>query len=86
MAVLIQQTVVNTPGIDTEGVQVAVAALLEGHQAFLQLVVEIGSVPVEHTVHFHIVVLKAVQFGHGDFFTVKLAQDRTAIACAQVKC
>ena len=86
VAVLIQQAVIHAPGIDTKGIQIAVAALLELHKSLLELVVQVGGVPVEDTVHFHIVVFKAVQFGHGDFFTIKLAQDRAAIAGTQVKC
>ena len=73
MTVLVQQTVVHAPGVDAKGIQLAIAALLEFQQTLLELVEKIGSVPVEHAIHFNVVVFKAVQLVHRDLLTVKLA-------------
>ena len=86
MTVSIQQTVVHAPGVDTEGIQLPVAALLEGQQTGFQLIEQVGSIPVEYAVHFHIVVFEAVKLLHGDLLAVELTQDRPAVAGAQVKC
>ena len=85
MAVSVQQAVVHAPGVDAEGIQVPEAPLPEGQQPLLELVVQIGRVPVEDAVHLDVVVFKAVQLPHCQSFSVELAQDGPAIAGAQVK-
>ena len=85
MTVPVQKTVIHAPGVDAEGVQFAVATLPESQQTLFQLIIKVGGIPVEYAVHLDVVVLEAVQLLHGDALAVELAQDRAAIAGAQVK-
>ena len=86
MTVLVQQAVVHTPGVDAHAVQITDAQALEGQQALLHLAEQIGQIPIEHAVHFDIVVFKAVQLLHHDLIAVKGTQNGAAIAGAQIKC
>ena len=73
LAVFVQQTVIDAPGVDADAVQLAHICVLERQQPLLQLVVEIRQVPVEHAVHLDVVVFKPVQLAHGDCLAVELA-------------
>ena len=86
LAVFVQQTVIDTPGVDADAVQIADVRVFERQQTLLQLVVEIWQIPIEHAVHLDVVVFKPVQLAHGDRLAVELAQDRAAVARAEVEC
>jgi hypothetical protein len=86
VAVLVQQTVVHTPGVDTHAVQIAYIQTFERQQTLFHLIEEIRQIPVEHAVHLDVVVLKTMQLLHDDLIPIKGTQNGTAIAGAQIKC
>ena len=85
LAVFVEQTVINAPGVDADAVKRSDIRVFERQQPLLELVVEIRQVPVEHAVHLDVVVFKPVQLAHGDLLTVKLPQNRAAVARAEVE-
>ena len=85
LVVFVEQTIVDAPGIDAEAVKLADICVFERQKALLQLVIEVRQVPVEHAVHLDVVVFKPVQLAHGDLLTVKLPQNRAAVARAEVE-
>ena len=85
LAVFVQQTVIDAPGVDADAVKLSHICVLERQQTLLQLVVEIRQIPVKDAVHLDVVVFKPVQLAHGDLLAVELAQDRAAVARAEVE-
>lgn len=86
MPVFVQQTVIHAPCVDAEAIQRPYVRPAEGEEALLELIVNIGKIPVADAVELYIVVFKAVQLPHGDALTVKLSEYGTAIAGPYVKC
>ena len=85
LAVFVEQTVINAPGVDADAVQLADVRVLERQQTLLELVVEIRQIPIEHAVHLDVVVFKPVQLAHGDCLAVELAKNCAAVARAEVE-
>ena len=86
MPVAVEQAVVHAPGVDAEAVERTDVRLAEREQALLELVEEIGQVPVKHAVHFNVVVFKAVQLTQAELAAIQLAKNRAAVAGAEVEC
>ena len=85
VAVLVEQAVVHAPSVDADAVKLLNVRVFERQKSLLELVVEIRQIPVEHTVHFDIVVLKPVQLAHGQLFAVELAENGAPVACTEVE-
>ena len=85
VAVLVEQAVVHAPSVDADAVQLSNVRVFERQKALLQLAIQIRQIPVEHTVHFDIVVFKPVQLAHRDLLAIELAENGTPVACTEIK-
>ena len=85
MPVFVQQAVIHAPCVDAEAVQRPYVRPAEGEEALLELIINVGKIPVVDAVHLYIVVFKAVQLLHGDALAVKLPEYGAAIAGPYVK-
>ena len=85
LAVFVKQAVIDAPGVDADAVKLSHICVLERQQTLLQLVVEIRQIPVKDAVHLDVVVFKPVQLAHGELLAVELAQNRAAVARAEVE-
>ena len=85
VAVLVEQAVVHAPSVDADAVQFPDVRVFERQKALLQLAIQIRQIPVEHTVHFDIVVFKPVQLAHRDLLAIELAENGTPVACTEIK-
>ena len=85
LTVLVEQTVINAPGIDADAVKLPNVRVFERQKALLQLAIQIRQIPVEHAVYLDVVVLKPVQLAHRDLLAVELAENGTSVARAEVE-
>ena len=79
--ILVQQAVIYTPCVDAKAVKLAHISLPKGKKAELKLLVKIRQIPIEHTVHFDIVVFKTMKLMQSNPCAIESAQDGTAITC-----
>ena len=85
VAVLVEQAVVHAPSVDADAVKLPNVRVFERQKALLQLAIQIRQIPVEHTVHFDIVVFKPVQLAHRDLLAIELAENGAPVACTEIK-